>query len=89
MPHRGMKLVVSNSESTSLNDSFMRKRSKPIASQMNYGRPSLIEAHAAAFTELAMVSPELASLLHKRATDWLHKELAYRAAGFTDDDVND
>lgn len=89
MPHRGMKLVVSNDELTSLKRSFVRKRLRPTASLMNCGPLSLVDAHAAVFTELAMVSPNLAKLLHKRAEEWLNKELTYRALGFTDEDVND
>lgn len=85
----GLRLVVSNEESQSLNELSGAKRPKRTASPMNSGLRSLIKTHEVAFAELVMVSPELARLLHRRTEDWIRREIAYRAAGFSDHDTND
>lgn len=85
----GLKLAYSNNELPNLKELSARRRSKRTASPMNCGPLSLVDEHAAVFTELAMVSPNLARLLHRRAKDWLINEMDYRAAGFTDHDTND
>lgn len=46
-------------------------------------------SHLADFRRLALVSPSAAEIVRGMTARLLHQAVANRAAGFTDDDVND